>query len=225
MSKWINNCITFIVITVAALFCTGVLTTNINSDVHLPTLIDKVTPSVVYIEATGLYNHLSGSGVIVDSHIVLTARHVVQDVWNIQIETADGNVYKAISWVEDEKNDCALIFIDPREEFEYIAEFADSNEIQLGDAVITIGSPFGIELFNTVTLGIISGLNRDIPYFGTCGLITSDAAINPGNSGGPVFDMAGHIVGIAVGTRYGADGFGIIVPANACKRLLEGRGK
>lgn len=184
---------------------------------NLPALIKKVAPSVVYVKA----DQWSGSGVIVGPSIVLTARHVVQNVESLEIETVDGNVYKAISWIEDKENDCGLIFFDPRIKFTNIAKFANSDELQIGQSVFTMGSPYGKQLFNTATFGIISGLNRQIRYFGTCGLITSDAATNPGNSGGPVFDIEGKVIGIIVGSKYGADGLGVIVPSNICKGLLE----
>lgn len=185
---------------------------------QLPNIIREVNSSVVYVKAPGQW---SGSGVIVDQHIILTARHVVQDVNELNIKTIDGDTYEAIHWVIDRDNDCALIFFDPRHEFENIAEFADSNELQIGESVFTIGSPYGDQLFNTVTYGIISGLDRTILYFGCSGLVTSDAAINPGNSGGPVFNMQGKIIGIVVGTYRGSEGLNIIVSSNTCRELLE----
>lgn len=192
----------------------------IGEDNPLPILIKKVATSVVYVETPSQWR---GSGIIVGPHTVLTARHVVQGAYELKIETAGGKIYTAINWIVDEDNDCALLFFDPRERFDNIAEFADSDLLQVGEVVFTMGSPYGKQLFNTVTLGIVSGLNRDIPYFGTCGLVTSDAAANPGNSGGPVFDMQGHIVGILVGSKWGAEGLGIIIPSNICKDLLENR--
>lgn len=185
---------------------------------QLPNLVKKVMPSVVYVKAPGQW---SGSGVIVGPHIILTARHVVRDADRLEIETIDGKIYKAINWVIDRDNDCALLFFDPRWGFKDIAEFANSDELQIGESAFAVGSPYGEGLFNTVTLGIISGLNRTIFYFGCSGLVTSDAAINPGNSGGPIFNMQGKIIGITVGTYRGSDGMNIIVSANVCRELLE----
>lgn len=184
---------------------------------NLPALIKKVAPSVVYVKAP----YWSGSGIIVGSSIVLTARHIVRDAENLEIETVDGNVYKAISWIEDKENDCGLIFFDSRMEFTNIVTFANSDELQIGQSVFTMGSPYGKQLFNTATFGIISGLDRNIRYFGTCGLITSDAAANPGNSGGPVFNIEGKVIGILVGSKHGADGLGVIIPSNICQELLK----
>lgn len=190
----------------------------ISTDNPLPALIKKVMPSVVYVRAPGQW---SGSGVIIGPHTVLTARHVIQDANELYIETVDGEQHKAIGWIEDEENDCGLMFFDPREKFENIVDFADSNKLQIGDIVFTIGSPLGRELFNTATLGIISGLDRKILYFGTCGLLTSDVASNSGNSGGPVFDMHGRIVGIVVGSFWDTEGLNIIIPADVCRKLYE----
>lgn len=193
----------------------------IGEDNPLPTLIKKVASSVVYVEAT---SQRRGSGVIVGPFTVLTAKHIVKDAYELKITTADGKTYKAIKWIVDEDNDCALMFFDSRKIFDNMAEFADSDKLQIGEMVFTIGSPYGKDFFNTVTFGIISGLNRKVPNFGTCELITSDAAINPGNSGGPVFDMQGQIIGIIVGmrvSRYGLEGFSEIIPSNTCQELLK----
>ena len=188
--------------------------------VSLPDLIKGVSPSVVYVKAPGMW---SGSGVIVGPHIILTARHVIKNAHNITVRTANGEVHEAISWVVDEENDCGLLFFDPREEFGSIAKFADSDKLQIGDKIFTVGSPFGKDFFNTVTFGIISGLDRDISFFGEDGLLTSDAAINPGNSGGPIFNMQGRIIGIGcISIRY-SNRFSILILANICKDLLENK--
>lgn len=195
---------------------------------QLSDLVSRVMPSVVYIEATidsnyyDEYEYLmdwSGSGVIIGPHTVLTAKHVIEDVNSLTITTVDGNVYEAREWKADPNNDCAILFFD--DVLGPVAKFADSNKVEIGDKVIIIGSPYGLELFNTVTAGIVSGLNREILFFGEVPLITTDAASNLGNSGGPVFNMQGRIIGILVGGKYGADGLGIITPANACKEFYE----
>ncbi len=183
----------------------------------LPSIIKRVIASTVYV---GCGNG-SASGVIVGPSIVLTASHVVKGAFNLQIETATGKIYEAINSVADPNNDCGLIFFDPREEFKNIAELGDSNSVEIGDKVFTIGSPFGKELFNTVTFGIISGLRREIPHFGICKLITSDAAGNPGNSGGPVFNTDGKVIGIVAGRRRGTNGLTVVIPINVCKELLN----
>lgn len=190
---------------------------------QLPNVISKVTPSVVYIEVEaneyGYETGWSGSGVIIGPHVVLTAGHVIEDVNSLTVTTVDGNDYTAIMWIRHPDVDYGFVFFN--EELGPIAKFADSNKVEIGDEVILIGSPFGNTFFNTATTGIISGFNRNVPYFGEVPLITVDAAANPGNSGGPVFDMQGRIVGIVVGSIWGANDLSILVPANICGKFYE----
>ena len=185
-----------------------------HSHVNLPNLIQRVLPSVVLVKNS--YDW-TGSGVIVGSHVVLTAKHMITDMNDFIITVADGNTYEAVRWVVDPNNDCGLLFFE--EELSPIVKFAD--KLKLGDRVIVVGSPYGDTFFNTVTFGIISGLNREIPRFSDKYIITTDAAVNPGNSGGPIFDMQGRIIGIAVGKMYFADNLSILIPSDTCKRLVE----
>ena len=184
--------------------------------------IQKVISSVVYVEVKsdeGYYGGWSGSGVIIAPNIILTAGHVVEDADSIEVKLADDKTYKAIGWYKDPDNDCGIIVL--RSDFSNVLEFADSDDLQVGQRVFTVGSPFGEHLFNTVTSGIISGFGRDIPYFGECDMITTDAASNPGNSGGPVFTIQGKIAGIIVGGYVGGEGISVFVPSNICKKLLS----
>ncbi len=185
---------------------------------NLPDLIQQVSPSVVFVRANySDYDNWTGSGVIVGPHIVLTAKHMIADMNDFTITTVDGNSYEAIRWVVDPNNDCGLLFFE--EELNPIVKFAD--KLELGDRVIMIGSPYGDTFFNTVTFGIVSGLDRKVSYFGNEYTITVDAASNPGNSGGPAFDMQGRMIGITVGSIYGANNLSILIPSDICKRLIE----
>ena len=189
---------------------------------NLISAIQKVISSVVYVEVKSnksYYGGWSGSGLIIAPNIILTAGHVVGGADNIEVKSASGRTYEAIGWYEDPNNDCGIIVL--RSDFSNVLEFADSDNLQLGQRVFVVGSPFGEHLFNTVTFGIISGLGRDISFFGECDMITTDAASNPGNSGGPVFTMQGKIAGIIVGGYIGGDGLGVITPSNICKKLLN----
>jgi len=183
--------------------------------------ISKVSSSVVYVEAAvddcnDSYGWI-GSGVIIGPHTVLTAEHVITDANNFTITTVDGNDYAATNWVIDPNNDCGLLFFE--EELGPIAKLTDSNNVKIGDKVIVIGSPYGF--FNTVTTGIVSGLNREILYFGKDPLFTVDAASWSGNSGGPVFNVQGQIIGILVGGTWDGDNFSIVTSANICRKLYE----
>lgn len=190
---------------------------------QLSNLIARIIPSVVYIKVEaneyGYETSWNGSGVIIGPHVVLTAGHVIEDANSLTITTVDGNDYTAVMWVQHPDVDYGFVFFN--EELGPVAKFADSDKIEIGDTVVLIGSPFGDTFFNTVTTGIISGLNRDVPYFGKELVLTVDAAANSGNSGGPVFDMRGHIVGIVVGTIWGANDLSILIPANICRELYE----
>lgn len=190
-----------------------------HSHVNLLNLIQRVSPSVVHVKNNYGW---TGSGTIVGSYTVLTAKHMIIDTNDFTITTVDGNSYEAVKWVVDPNNDCGLLFFE--EELSPIVKFADVSKLKLGDRVIMIGSPYGDTFFNTVTFGIISGLNREVEYFGNEYMITVDAASNPGNSGGPVFDMQGRMIGITVGSIYGANDLSILISSDICKRLIENAG-
>jgi len=187
----------------------------------LPPLIKGVIDSVVYVEKRYEYGRVgSGSGVIIAPNIILTAGHIVKDANELFVTTTDGDTYKVISWVRDPNNDCALMFLDSGTQLKNISVPVNSDLLQVGESVFAIGSPYGF--FNTVTFGIISGLNVKMDFFGEDEIITIDAAGNPGNSGGPVFDMRGRVIGILVGGIRGADGFAVVISSNVCKELLNG---
>ena len=186
------------------------------SSVDVVSLIARLKRSVVYIEAP----EWSGSGVIVGPHTILTAKHVVDYAGDITITTDANERYDAINYAVDFDNDCGSLHI--KEELGPILQLGDSNDLQIGEQVLIIGSPFGEQHFNTVTLGIISGLERDIPFFGECKLFVVDAASWGGNSGGPVFNMRGEIIGLLIGGMRSYDNFSIVIPINICKELLIG---
>lgn len=186
----------------------------INQGGHLPNIIKQVISSVVFVDS----NNWSGSGVIIGPNTVLTAEHVVKDANNLEIYTAWGETYKAVGSKWDPNNDCGLIFF--KEKFENIANLGDSDSVEVGDGVFTIGSPFGKELFNAVAYGIVAGIDYSIPFWNEVDTIVIDVAGNPGSSGGPVFNMDGKVIGIVVGGWWGADGLTAVTPINICKKLL-----
>ena len=160
-----------------------------------------------------------GSGVIVDKKgFILTNNHVVENATKIQVQlNGDSNRYTAKLVGIDEETDLAVIKIDASKELP-TAKLGNSDSVQVGDWVLAIGSPFGLQA--TVTAGIISakdrggiGLGRQFQRF-----LQTDAAINPGNSGGPLVDLAGEVIGIntaiLTGSR-GYEGVGFALPSNA----------
>lgn len=168
----------------------------------------------------------TGSGVIIDARdgLVLTNHHVVGDASKIEITLADGQNYRARLVGLDKESDIAVLRIqDPPPNLVAI-KFADSSRPEVGQKVLAIGNPFGLN--RTLTTGIISSLHRSMksPSGGVMrGLIQTDAAINPGNSGGPLLDLDGKMLGLntAILSQSGdSAGIGFAVPSNHLKKLL-----
>lgn len=192
------------------------------SQISLVSLIKQVDPSVVYVEAYDEYSNRlwSGSGVIISSDgLILTAGHVVDGAEAFKVILPDGQEFWGDKSYLPNVTDVGLIKIDAEKlPFSYLG---NSDNLCKGEKVFIIGCPLGFDLFNTVTAGIISGLKRDIDFFGEKLMIQSDAQAWPGNSGGPVYNMQGRVVGILVGGYWGADGISLIIPSNVCKLVLN----
>ena len=173
-----------------------------------------------------------GSGVIVSADgVVVTNAHVLKVAGAAQISVvlADRRELNARVLLQDEKTDIAVLRIEGGQgaaggqgPFPHL-EFADSDEVEVGDMVLAIGNPFGVG--QTVTSGIISALGRSrVTRSDAQSFIQTDAAINPGNSGGALVDMAGRVVGIntAIYTKSGgSQGIGFAIPANLVRLVLE----
>src|SRR5215470_1132827 len=161
-----------------------------------------------------------GSGVIVDaSGIVLTNAHVVDRASEIEAVTADGKKHKAKLVGVDRRTDLAVLKLQGGGPYP-AATLGDSDKLKVGDWVLAIGSPFGLQ--QTVTAGIISAKGRSIGQGPFDDFLQTDAAINPGNSGGPLVNMSGEIVGInsAILSRSGGNvGIGFSIPSNMAKRI------
>jgi len=170
-----------------------------------------------------------GSGVIVDaSGIALTNAHVVERATEIEIVTAEGKKHKAKVVGIDKRTDLAVLKLQGGGPYS-AAVLGDSDKIKVGDWVLAIGSPFGLQ--QTVTAGIISAKGRSIGQGPFDDFLQTDAAINPGNSGGPLVNMSGEVVGInsAILSRSGGNvGIGFSIPSNMARRIyteLVARGK
>jgi len=164
--------------------------------------------------------HSLGSGAIVDEDgWIVTNFHVVQRATRITVLLADGSTLEAKLVSGDEKNDLALLKIEANRKLPFI-EIASDRELLLGETVIAVGNPFGLE--HTVTKGIISAKHRSY----TAGDVTfndilqTDAAINPGNSGGPLINTRGQLVGINMAILSQAQGIGFAIPAKRVADLL-----
>jgi serine protease Do len=154
-----------------------------------------------------------GTGVIIDRRgLIITNYHVVDSVERIEVTLADGTttIAKLINY--DPETDLALIKINVDRDLPTI-NVGRSDDLLRGETVIAIGNPFGYQ--NTVTVGIISALHRNIPVNGNqqyTDLIQTNADINPGNSGGPLLNTNGEVIGINVAVRVGAQGIGFAIP-------------
>lgn len=197
-------------------------------------LAARVIPAVVSIAVKGSGSSGTGSGFFLDSNgFILTNNHVVEAAaqsGSITVELSDGRKYRAKLIGRDSSYDLAVLKIDvvgaPT------LQLGDSEKVQVGDAVIAIGSPLGLS--GTVTAGIISSKNRAVTTGNGSGessfinALQTDAAINPGNSGGPLVDATGAVVGInsaiatlGYTTQAGSIGLGFAIPINQAKKTAD----
>jgi len=159
-----------------------------------------------------------GSGVIIDpSGIALTNAHVVEKATEIEVITLDGSKHKAKTIGVDKKTDLAVLKLDDGKTKFPFARLGDSDRMQVGDWVIAVGSPFGLQ--STVTAGIISAKARQIGQGPFDDFLQTDAAINPGNSGGPLVNMQGEVVGINTAIVAGGSGIGFAIPSNMARKI------
>ena len=163
-----------------------------------------------------------GSGFIVskDGH-VLTNNHVVDGADKITVTFSDGKVHEAKVLGKDPTFDLAVLKIDGNGKDFPVLELGDSDKSEVGEWVVAIGNPFGLE--HTVTVGVISAKNRSI-HAGNVnfdGFLQTDAAINPGNSGGPLIDLSGRVVGINTAIVPYAQDIGFAVPVNMAKQVMD----
>ena len=159
-----------------------------------------------------------GSGVIVDATgIALTNAHVVDKASDIEIVTLDGNKHRAKVIGMDKKTDLAVLKLDEGKATFKFARLGDSDRMQVGDWVLAVGSPFGLQA--TVTAGIISAKARQLDQGPFDDFLQTDAAINPGNSGGPLVNMQGEVIGINTAIVAGGSGIGFAIPSNMARKI------
>ena len=162
-----------------------------------------------------------GSGFIIDDkgHI-LTNHHITTGSREIEVALTDGRAFEGRLVGSDPANDLAVVRIDTRDL--PVAELGNSSELRVGQTVIAIGNPFGLAGGPSVTVGVVSALNRHILAERVYeDLIQTDASINPGNSGGPLLDLTGKVVGINTANIPGAQGIGFAIPINTAKAVLD----
>ncbi len=196
-----------------------------------------VLPSVVQVNVTGAQGQGLGSGVVLTSDgRVLTNNHVVDGAREVTVTLNDGRTVDAAVVGTDASSDLAVVQAEGVSGLTP-ARFADSDQVRIGDQVVAVGSPEGLQ--GTVTSGIVSALDRTVTVPATTGrrgssvsyqAIQTDASINPGNSGGPLVDSAGEVVGInsaiyspaSDGGEAGSVGIGFAIPSNEVQRIVSG---
>lgn len=168
----------------------------------------------------------AGSGFVIDPKgYILTNFHVVQDAQSIEVVLGDQTRYPAKFIGADQRNDVALVKVEPKGKPLVALTLGDSSSLQVGQKVLAIGNPFGFE--STLTTGVVSALGRTVQTSQSTiidAAIQTDAAINRGNSGGPLIDSRGEVIGInsAIYTPSGTTaGIGFAIPINTAKRIAH----
>ncbi len=195
-------------------------------EMDISDVYDKVIRSTVLVLVTAETGHGSGTGIIAtEDGYIITNSHVVLNSRNVQVEVKmdDGSLHDAVVVGFDKTTDLAVLKI---EGSGYTpAEFADSDDLRMGQWVIAIGNPGGEQFSGSITRGVISGLNRSVGSYSSNGMtyIQTDAAINPGNSGGPLVNLHGQVVGInsakIVSDQY--EGMGFAIPTAGAKTIID----
>ena len=196
----------------------------------LPDIFDKVSPSVVYISSvevdpykyTNQMNSVIGSGFIIDRKgIILTNSHLVYGRRLINVTLDDGTLIEAELIGADPILDLALLKLPEPPKGLQAVTFGDSQNIRVGEAVLAIGNPFGLE--QTLSRGIISGINRVLsgaPMSLPLPLIQTDAAINPGSSGGPLLNRCGEVIGVTSSILGEAQNISFAIPVHIVKGVI-----
>jgi serine protease Do len=213
-----------------ALFATLVLATAAGAQPcaePLAVVFERISPAVVSIQAMKInkakpqrrFETVVGSGVIIDKDgQILTNAHVVDGAASLTVTLDSGTKSTARILGLDPVLDIALLRVDNGAPLP-AARLGDSSAVKVGEEVVAIGNPIGLD--QTMTRGIVSGLNRLLPGVSDEPMIQTDAPINPGNSGGPLVDRCGTVVGINTLISEDAQSIGFAVPVNAAKAILR----
>ena len=188
---------------------------------------EKVMPSVVSITSFDGISASTGTGVVMDAGgYIITNAHVVEDARQIRVLLTDGRELEARCVGADALSDLAVLRVTASGLIP--AEFGDSDSLRVGDEVVAIGDPLGVELRGTMTDGIISGINRDIRSGSrTMTLLQTTAALNSGNSGGPLVNCYGQVVGINTmkigdyASTGGVEDLGFAIPITSVQTVIE----
>ena len=209
-----------------------------NSTLSVGQIAKTATPGVVEIDATtagggstfpggqGSSQSAEGTGFFYDAKgDIVTNDHVVAGASSVSVKLSDGSTYKATVVGEDADTDLAVIHVNAPASKLVPLSLGDSSKVAVGDGVVAIGNPFGLD--DTVTSGIVSAINREITSPDNApieGAIQTDAAINHGNSGGPLLNLKGQVIGITSQIQSdsgGNDGVGFAVPSNTVRTIAN----
>jgi putative serine protease PepD len=190
-------------------------------------LYQKAAPGVVTITTElarrGRVGEGTGSGIVLDTTgNILTNAHVIAGASQIQVMFSDGRTVAATAARSSASADLAVVHVSVAASSLRPLVLGDSNTVRIGDAAYAIGAPFGLQ--ESMTAGIVSGLNRHNAASGLSGLIQTDAPINPGNSGGALLNAQGQVIGINDSIESpvaGNVGVGFAIPINAARQLLN----
>ena len=193
----------------------------------LQEIYEKNIPSVVSITAQTASGTSAGTGVIVsDGGYLVTNYHVVRRAQSIDVKLTDERELTASLVGEDPVSDLAVLYI--AADGLTPAQFGDSDTLRVGDSVVAIGDPLGVELRGTMTDGIVSAISRDVQVDGrTMNLIQTNAALNSGNSGGPLINSMGQVIGIntmkigAFADSSGVEGLGFAIPSATVQEIVN----
>ena len=191
-----------------------------------PAVVNITTIAMAYdFFLNPVANEGTGSGAIIDrSGHILTNFHVIDGARRLEVTLADGSKWPARPVGADPSNDLAVVKIDAPVEKLTVIPLGDSAKLLVGQKVLVIGNPFGLD--RTLTVGIVSSVGRSIRADNgrlIRGIIQTDAAINPGNSGGPVLNSSGEVIGVSTAIfspSGGSVGVGFAVPINTAKRII-----
>ncbi len=194
--------------------CAGMIQTGylLRSGANAP--YEQMFESTVLIEIDGRH---TGSGFVVSSELIVTARHVVDREGEYAVVFSDGTKRNVQAIRISEASDCAVLLVRKAN----LRPLILTTELQVGQPILVIGSPIDVKFFNYITRGVVSKLDVQEDWLSSRPLIMIDAAVNPGNSGGPVFDERGRVIGIAIAGYVYNCGMNFITPSIDIITLLE----
>lgn len=214
----------------------NLITTSSTETLTIPQIVKKVSPAVVAISTqsasanSGLGWQTApqegmGTGIIFSEEgYVLTNYHVISGAQNIKVILSNGKEVSAKVINYDAAADVAVIKLADNTKVPGVAEFGDSDMIEVGESVVAIGNPLGKEFLGSVTAGVVSAINRQVSIESKdLKFIQTDAAINPGNSGGPLVNSKGQVIGINTAKigEAGVEGLGFAIPINTINPKMQ----